>query len=298
MSEMGGETVGGTDRQFRSGFVSLMGRPNAGKSTLLNQICGEKIAITSNKAQTTRHCVRGVLNREDLQIVFVDTPGIHKPVSALGTKLNEAAQSTIGDVDISVLVIDALAPIGRGDLYVAEKLLKNKTDISPIMVLNKIDRAKPEQVLEQLSTASELGFAQYFPLSARTGRGVDVFIDYLCQHLEPGPRYYPVDMVTDQRDAIWIAELVREQLFRMMRQELPYSIATRVTELDWPYIECEIIVERESQKGMVIGKGGDQLKKVGIAVREQLRDGAFLKLKVVVDKGWQDRPERLEYFGY
>ena len=279
--------------EFRSGFVSFVGRPNAGKSTLLNNICGTKVAIVSNKPQTTRTQVRGVLHRPNAQIVFVDTPGIHKAVSPLGTRLNESATSTIRDVDVSCLVVDGLAPFGRGDQFVADKMSK-----SSIVIINKVDRANKEQVLTQLAATAELDFEAYFPVSAKSGEGVDRLVEYLLDRMPVGPPYYPKDMVSDVPEPTQVAELVREQLFIHTRQELPYSIATRVTEWDWPRIRCEILVERDSQKGMVIGKGGSLLKRVGIAVREQLPDGAFIELHVTVDKDWQRKIDRLEQLGY
>jgi len=278
---------------FHSGFVSLVGRPNAGKSTLMNQICGEKIAITSNKPQTTRHQIRGVYHGDETQIVFVDTPGIHKPVSALGERLNSTASAAISDVDVVCLLIDATKPYGKGDQFVAQKLPKNA-----IVVVNKVDIAKRDEIIAQLVATSGLEFAEYFPVSARTGKGVKELLDYLISRMPEGPRYFPDDMVSDVPDMMFIAELVREQLFRATRQELPYSIATQVTEMSWPHIRCEIIVERDSQKGMVIGKGGSLLKDVGIAVRKQLPEGAFIELHVTVDKDWQRRPNRIELLGY
>jgi len=279
--------------EFRSGFVSFVGRPNAGKSTLLNHICGTKVAIVSNKPQTTRSQVRGVLHRPGVQVVFVDTPGIHKAVSPLGTRLNESATSTISDVDVSCLVIDGLAPFGRGDQFVADKMSKNS-----IVIINKVDRANKEQVLTQLASTAKLDFEAYFPVSAKTGEGVETLVEYLVGRMPAGPPYYPADMITDVPEPTQVAELVREQLFIHTRQELPYSIATRVTEWEWPRIRCEILVERDSQKGMVIGKGGSLLKRVGIAVREQLPEGAFIELHVTVDKDWQRKVDRLEQLGY
>lgn len=281
------------DAPFRSGFVSFVGRPNAGKSTLLNQILGTKVAIVSNKPQTTRTQIRGVLHRPEVQVVFVDTPGIHKPVSPLGTSLNESATSTIGDVDVTCLVIDGLAPYGKGDQYIADRLPKDS-----IVIINKIDKAKSDQVLTQLAATAELDLEAYFPVSAQTGRGVDALVEYLVARMPEGPQYYPDDMISDLPEPQQVAELVREQLFIATREELPYSIATRVTEWEWPRIRCEILVERDSQKGMVIGKGGSLLKRVGIAVREQLPEGAFIELHVSVDKDWQRRPDRIEEFGY
>jgi GTP-binding protein Era len=272
--------------------VSLVGRPNVGKSTLLNRILGRKVAIVSDKPQTTRHRIQGVLNRPDAQVVFVDTPGIHKPRTALGERLNVAAQSTIGDVDIVALMLDATQPLGRGDRWVAERV-----PADAVVVVNKIDIAQPAEVLEQLRSAAELDLAEYFPVSARTGAGVDELVDHLVGRLPPGPRYFPDDMVTDVPEAFWVAELVREQLLAVARDELPHSIATRVTEWEWPRIRCEILVERESQKGIVIGHRGSVLKQVGTAVRSQLPEGAFLELHVKVDKDWQRRPAALDRLG-
>ncbi len=278
---------------FRSGFVTFVGRPNAGKSTLLNQICGTKVAIVSNKPQTTRTQIRGVLHRPGVQVVFVDTPGIHKPHSPLGTRLNETASSAIGDVDVAVLVVDATAPFGKGDQFVADKLPPGS-----VVVINKLDQANREQVMTQLAATAELDLEAYFPISARSGKGVDALVDHLISRMPEGPRYYPDGMITDMPEPVHVAELVREQLFALTHQELPYSIATRVTEWEWPKIRCEILVERDSQKGMVIGKGGSLLKRVGIAVREQLPEGVFIELHVSVDRDWQRKPARIEELGY
>lgn len=278
---------------YRSGFVTFVGRPNAGKSTLLNQILGQKVSIVSDKPQTTRTQVRGVLTTDTHQIVFVDTPGIHKPRSALGTSLNATAANAISDVDIVCFVVDATAPYGRGDAYIASSLPHDA-----VVIVTKADIAKPEQVLEQLKATSELPAEAWFPVSGRTGEGVDDLIAHLRSRLPEGPQFYPDDMISDVPDPFWVAELVREQLLAVARQELPHSIATRVTEWEWPRIRCEILVERESQKAMVIGKGGENLKKAGTAVRHQLPDGAFVELFVKVEKNWQRRPESVNELGY
>jgi GTP-binding protein Era len=278
---------------MRSGFVTLVGRPNVGKSTLVNQIVGTKVAITSDKPQTTRTRIMGVLTRPGAQIVFVDTPGIHKPRTPLGSRLNATAEGTIGDVDIVGFVLDATQPLGRGDRWVAGLVPKDA-----VCIVNKVDKASKQQLLEQLAAASTLALSEYFPVSARTGDGVDALVAHLIDRLPEGPQYFPDDMVTDVPEAFWVAELVREQLLARTRDELPHSIAARVVEWDWPLIRCEILVERESQKGIVIGKGGTVLKEVGIAVREQLPEGTFLELQVKVDKDWQRHPKSMERFGY
>jgi GTPase len=277
----------------RSGFCTFVGRPNVGKSTLLNAVLGTKVAIVSDKPQTTRTQVRGVLNRPDAQVVFVDTPGIHKPRTLLGERLNDTAAGAIGDVDVVCLVLDATAPVGPGDRFVAARV---PTDA--LVVVNKVDIASREQVLEQLRVAGELGLSEYFPVSARTGEGVSQLVAAIVERLPEGPAYYPDDVVTDVPEAFWVGELVREQLLAIVRDELPHSIAARVTEWEWPRIRCEILVERESQKGIVIGKGGSVLKRVGTAVRGQLPEGAFLELFVKVDKDWQRRSKSLERLGY
>jgi GTP-binding protein Era len=278
----------------RSGFVTFVGRPNVGKSTLLNAICGSKVSIVSNKPQTTRTRIRGVHHGDDGQIVFVDTPGIHKPVTALGERVNATALDSANDVDVVCLLIDACKPFGRGDQWVADHI-----DIrNAFVIVNKTDKASREQLLAQLQAVSVLGAAEYFPVSAVSGDGVPQLLAALMEKMPEGPAYYPVDMVSDTEETQWVAELVREQLLAVLKDELPYSVATRVTEWEWPRVRCEILVERESQKGMVIGKGGELLKKVGQNVRQQMKPGAFIELHVVVDKDWQQKPDRLERLGY
>ena len=279
---------------MRSAFVSLVGRPNVGKSTLLNALIGKKISIVSDKPQTTRTRVRGILNKDDAQLVFVDTPGLHKASTALGERVNATALESMRDVDIVCLVVDASQPFGSGDKWVSKQL-----DISKaIVVLNKVDAVSSAKVLAQLNALSQLGAAEYFPISAKSGEGIEQLIAELVKRAPDGPAMYPSEMVSETPQAEWVAELVREQLLAVTRDELPYSIATRVTEWEWPRVRCEIVVERESQKGMVIGKAGSVLKSVGIEVRKQMPDGAFLELFVVVDKDWQHRADRVERLGY
>ncbi len=285
---------GGPDREFRSGFVAIVGRPNTGKSTLLNQILDRKVTIVSDKAQTTRHQIRGVLTDETSQIVFVDTPGISKPRTPLGDRLNETADTAMGDVDVVCFVVDGRSGYGKGDQYLARRLDPAKT----VVVVNKVDGLDGERVLEQLAAVAELDASAYFPVSAWTGRGVEPLVEHLRSLLPIGPQWYPADMVTDVPEAFTVAELVREQLLRTLRQELPHSVATRVVEWEWPRIKVEILVERSSQKGIVIGKGGAVLKDVGTRVRKQLPEGAFLELVVNIEKDWQQDPDAIERLGY
>lgn len=279
---------------MRSGFVTLVGRPNVGKSTLVNAMCGRKVSIVSDKPQTTRHRVMGVLSTDDAQLVFVDTPGLHKPQTALGERVNATALDSVSDVDVVCLVIDATKPFGSGDKWVARHL-----DMpNAIVIVNKIDAAKPNQVIAQLTAVSSLAAREYFPVSALSGSGMPGLIEYLTAQMPDGPLYFPTDTVSDQPEERWVAELVREQLLAVTHDELPYSIATRVSEWEWPRVRVEIIVERDSQKGMVIGKGGLVLKEVGRLARAQLPAGVFLELFVKVDKDWQRKPDRVERLGY
>ena len=279
---------------MRSGFATLVGRPNVGKSTLLNTILGTKVSITSRVAQTTRNQIRGVLNRPEAQVVFVDTPGIHKPRTLLGERLNDSAEDALGGVDLTLFVVDATAPVGRGDQFVAAMVPPRS-----ICVVNKTDRAGREAVLLQLqAVAGIVPEGDFFPVSARTGEGVEMLVDAIVERMPEGPQLYPDDMVTDVPEAFWVAELVREQLFAVLHDEVPHSVACRVTEWEWPHIRCEILVERDSQKGIVIGKGGEILKRVGSLARAQLPEGAYLDLFVKVEKNWQSRPKALEQLGY
>ncbi|HET7720116.1 MAG TPA: GTPase Era [Acidimicrobiales bacterium] len=278
---------------MKSGFATFVGRPNVGKSTLLNAILGEKVSIVAASPQTTRTEIRGVLTRPDAQVVFVDTPGIHKPKTTMGERLNATAEAASSGVDVVCLVIDATAPLGKGDRFVASRLPKDA-----ICVVNKVDVADRNQVLAQLTRAAALDLSEYFPISAKTGQGVDELVAAIIARLPEGPQYYPEEMVSDLPDEVWVAELVREQLLAVVREELPHSIACRVTEYEWPRIRVEIVVERDSQKGIVIGKGGLVLKQVGQAVRAQLREGAYIELVVKVDPDWQRQPKSLDRLGY
>lgn len=316
---------------FRSGFVAVVGRPNVGKSTLVNAMVGTKVTIVSPRPNTTRAQVRGVLNRPDAQVVFVDTPGLHKPKTALGERMNESATSSLDDVDAVVALVEATGAVGPGDRMVLEHSVKRVRAMArsaslaaelgsgdPLaggrptlfVVVNKVDRVGGDGVLGHLTAVSavvdaldaELGGdpvpVEYFPLSASRGTGVPELVDALVDVLPEGPRYYPEGMVTDVAEAFWVADLVREELLHRVSDELPHSIACRVSEWEWPRVRCEILVERDSQKGIVIGKGGETLKAVGTAVREQMEPGAFLELFVRVEKHWQQREDQLDRLGF
>jgi GTP-binding protein Era len=279
---------------FRSGFVAFFGRPNVGKSSLVNQLCGQKISIVSDKPQTTRHRIMGVLNRPGEQLIFVDTPGLHKAVTALGERVNATALDSTQDVDVQCLVLDATKPFGGGDRWVAERLDMPRA----VVIVNKSDIASRDQIMVMLAQASELGAEAYFPVSARTGEGTEALTEYLGSRLPEGPMYFPLEEFSDLPEERWVAELVREQLLEVTRDELPYSIATEVVEWEGQRIRVDILVERDSQKGMVIGKGGSVLKQVGERARAQLPRGTHLELRVKVDKNWQHRADRVTRLGY
>ena len=304
--------------EFRSGFVTLVGRPNVGKSTLLNQLVGSKVAIVSDRPQTTRTAIRGVRTTPDNQIVFVDTPGIHKPRTPLGERTNERAVATLGEVDVVCLLVEADAPIGAGDRFVAG--LVHQVPTPKLLVVNKIDRAGKPAIVEHLAIAArDLGdFDAYLPLSARTGDGIAALLGEIESRLPEGPRYYPEGTVTDQPETFVAAELVREKLLAIARDELPHSISVSVEELeDIPdadavadaddrdailRLRADISVERDSQKGIVIGRGGRVLKDAGTAARQELEAllgvRVYLETRVRVERDWQRRAHALDRLGY
>ncbi len=310
------------DGAFRSGFVTLVGRPNVGKSTLLNQLVGSKVAIVSDKPQTTRTTIRGVRTNPGSQMVLLDTPGIHKPRTLLGERTNQRAVATLAEVDVVCLLVEANAAIGSGDRYIAEVVYQVATP--KVLVLNKVDRASSAAIAEHLVAAQELGeFDAFVPLSARTGEGVTALVDELEARLPEGPRYYPSGVVTDQPETTLAAEILREKLLAVAREELPHSITVTAEEIDEGdddsggdevvahdhdgvrdllRIRAVIRVERESQKGMVIGRGGRVLKDAGTAARRELEAllgvRVYLETRVKVERDWQRRAHALDRLGY
>lgn len=290
---------------FRSGFVALVGRPNAGKSTLMNACMGTKMAITSPVAQTTRRRMRGVVRREGVQIVFVDTPGLHKPHDSLGSELNKSALAELGDVDVLCFLIDASQPIGRGDAWVAERVAKSPA--KRILVLTKADLASPERVLEQISAARELcEFDDVIVLSATEQFNVDSFIDLVASYLPEGPKWFPDTMSTDASDDTIVAEFVREKLLMRTREEVPHSVGVICDSMERRrgvlHVHAVIYVEREGQKGIIIGKKGEMLKHVGIDARRDLERifgcKVFLELEVRVKPNWREDAREIRRLGY
>jgi GTP-binding protein Era len=309
---------------FRSGFVTLVGRPNVGKSTLLNQLVGSKVAIVSDRPQTTRSEIRGVRTSDTSQIVLLDTPGIHKPRTLLGERTNQRAVGTLAEVDVVCLLLEANAAIGAGDRFIAGVVAE--VDTPTVLVLNKTDAAGPDAIGEHLALASELGdFDAFVPVSALTGDGVPALVGELEARLPEGPLYYPAGMVTDQPETVLAAELLREKLLGVARDELPHSITVTAEEIepeeddgadarrgeaggddgagdDILRIRAVIRVERESQKGMVIGKGGRVLKEAGTRARRELEAllgvRVYLETRVKVERDWQRRAHALDRLGY
>jgi GTPase len=293
---------------FKSGFVSVVGRPNVGKSTLVNRLVGSKVSIVSDRPQTTRTQIRGVRTTATEQIVFLDTPGVHKPRTLLGERANERAVSTLSEVDVICFLVEANAAIGPGDRFVAE--LVERVPTPAILVVNKVDDADREAVLERLATASELGdFSAFVPLSARTGDGIDALIGELDARMPEGPQYYPDGVVSDQPESFLVAELVREKLLAVARDELPHSIAVTTEEVeeretaDGPVLALRVIVrvERDSQKGIVIGRGGSVLKQAGTEARREIEAllgvRVHLETHVKVEPDWQRRAHALDRLG-
>jgi GTP-binding protein Era len=291
---------------FRSGFVGIVGRPNVGKSTLMNMLIGQKVAITSPVAQTTRNRLRGILSTEQAQIIFVDTPGIHKPHHELGKILVKNARVAIDSVDVTLFVVDGAVPAGRGDQFIAELL--SKSEVPVILGLNKIDQ-QSENAADIDASYQAMADAQGWPMvkfSALTGANLDALLQKLIDNLEPGPYYYPPDLVTDQPERFIMGELIREQILAHTREEVPHSVAIAIERVEEDTnitrILATIHVERDSQKGILIGKKGSMLKTIGSAAREQIQKlvmgQVYLELFVKVVPKWRQSRSRLEDFGY
>jgi GTPase len=301
--------------EFHSGFVCLVGRPNTGKSTLTNALVGSKVAITSSRPQTTRHTIRGIVHREDFQIVLVDTPGLHRPRTLLGKRLNDLVRDTYAEVDAIGLCIPADEAIGPGDRWIVEQIDSVAPTTTLVVVVTKIDKVAKDKLAAQLAAVGELvGItdgrqAEIVPVSAVTGEQIDVLIDVLAAALPTGPAYYPDGELTDEPEEILMAEFIREAALEGVREELPHSLAVVIDEVnpregrdDLIDVHAVLYVERDSQKGIVIGKGGARLREVGTAARGQIEKllgtQVYLDLRVKVAKNWQRDPKQLGRLGF
>ena len=290
---------------MRSGFVALAGRPNAGKSTLINSLIGEKVAIVSSKPQTTRSEIRGIYTDENCQIIFTDTPGIHKPKFRLESRMNKEAADVIQGVDLIYLVVDASVPYAKGDEFVLN-MVKN-TGLPVFLVLNKMDKMKPEKIVKVIQQWQErYDFAEYFPLSAKFGRSFEDLIKTTSKYLPEGDLLYPAEMTSDGAENFRIAELIREKILTQTEDEVPHAAAVIIENKEFKkdkvYIQAMILVERDSQKGIMIGKQGQMLKKIGALAREDIEKllgkKVFLELFVRVESEWRSRDARITEYGY
>lgn len=292
---------------FKSGFVAILGRPNVGKSTFLNYVMGQKIAIMSDKAQTTRNKIMGIYTTAEEQIVFIDTPGIHKPKTALGDFMVESAYSTLREVDTVLFMVPADEKRGKGDDMIIERLKAAKVPV--ILVINKIDKVHPDQLLEQIDDfRNQMPFKEVMPISALQGNNINRLMEILKENLEEGFQYFPNDQITDHPERFLVSEMIREKVLHLTREEIPHSVAVvidsmkRDSETDKIHIQATIMVERDSQKGIIIGKGGSMLKKIGSMARRDIElmlgDKVFLETWVKVKKNWRDKKLDLADFGY
>ena len=293
-------------KQFKSGFVAIVGRPNVGKSTFMNYVLGQKIAIMSDKAQTTRNKIQGVYTNQDCQIVFLDTPGIHKPKHELGNFMVESAYSALKEVDAVLFMVNAAEKRGPGDDFIIEKLKKIKTPV--FLVLNKIDLISPDELLDRVESYQEtIPFAGIIPISVLQGNNVQELMTTLTNHLPEGPQYYPSDQITDHPEYFVVSELIREKILHLTKEEIPHSVAVTVDkmqkdEFDKVHVYANIIVERPTQKGIIIGKGGKLLKEIGVRARKDIEqilgNKVYLELWVKVEKDWRKKKSHLQDFGY
>ncbi|MEI4769511.1 GTPase Era [Psychrobacillus sp. FJAT-51614] len=297
------------NKGYKSGFISIIGRPNVGKSTFLNRVIGQKIAIMSDKPQTTRNKVQGVLTLDASQMIFIDTPGIHKPKHKLGDFMLKVAKNTLREVDVIMFMVNATEPIGKGDEYIIEMLENNETPV--FLVINKIDQVHPDELIKIIeSYKDKYNFAEIIPISALQGNNVERLLETVQKYLPEGPQYYPADQVTDHPERFIISELIREKVLHLTREEIPHSIAVVIdkikkeedTEKDMIRVMATIIVERDSQKGIVIGKKGALLKEVGTRARHDIEmllgTKVFLELWVKVQKDWRNKSTHLRDYGF
>lgn len=296
------------EQKFKSGFVTLVGRPNVGKSTLMNRIIGQKIAITSNKPQTTRNRIQTVYHDDRGQIVFLDTPGIHKAKNKLGEFMVNAAESTFKEVDLVLWLVEATTYIGQGERHIAQELKKSSAPV--ILVMNKIDKVRKDELLECMNAYKDiLDFAEMVPVSAQNGENVDDLIETMFSYLEEGPQFYDEDTITDQPVRQIVAELIREKALRLLQDEIPHVIAVSIDSMKerpgknlFYDIDATIVCERDSHKGIIIGKQGAMLKRIGTAARKEIEDfleaKVNLKLWVKVKKDWRDSDFLLKNFGF
>lgn len=294
------------ESNYKSGFVSIVGRPNVGKSTFLNRIVGQKIAIMSDKPQTTRNKIQGVVTTDDSQIVFIDTPGIHKPKHALGDFMNKMAKQTIPDVDVVLFMINANEKIGPGDRFVIDLLSRTKSPV--FLVINKIDLIHPDELLPIIETyQAEFDFAEIVPISALQGNNIERLFDVLKTYIPEGPQYYPDDQVTDHPERFIMAELIREKVLHFTHEEVPHSVAVTIEKIERDdngkvHVMANIIVERNSQKGILIGKQGAMMKQIGTGARREIErllgSKVYLELWVKVQKDWRNKQIHLREFGF
>ncbi|WP_049391987.1 GTPase Era [Staphylococcus epidermidis] len=292
--------------EHKSGFVSIIGRPNVGKSTFVNRVIGHKIAIMSDKAQTTRNKIQGVMTRDDAQIIFIDTPGIHKPKHKLGDYMMRVAKNTLSEIDAIMFMVNVNEDIGRGDEYIMEMLKNVKTSI--FLVLNKIDLVHPDTMMPKIEQyQSYMDFTDIIPISALEGLNVDHFIDVLKSFLPEGPKYYPDNQISDHPEQFVVSEIIREKILHLTSEEIPHAIGVNVDRMikedeDRVRIEATIYVERDSQKGIVIGKGGKKLKEVGKRARRDIEmllgSKVYLELWVKVQRDWRNKVNFIRQIGY
>ncbi|WP_125579942.1 GTPase Era [Levilactobacillus cerevisiae] len=291
---------------YKSGFVAIVGRPNVGKSTFLNRVIGQKIAIMSNTAQTTRNKIQGIYTTDEAQIVFIDTPGVHKPKSKLGDYMVQSAMSALNEVDAVLFMVNAAEKRGAGDNFIIDRLKNVKAPV--YLLINKIDQVKPDDllpVMEQYQTA--LPWKAVYPISALEGNNVDELLTGLTDQMPNGPQYYPADQVTDHPERFVVSELIREKIFMLTREEVPHSVAVEIESMkqkdeDHVHIQATIVVERPTQKGIMIGKGGSMLKKIGTMARQDIEhllgSKVYLELWVKVQPNWRDKATLLKSYGY